>query len=131
MSSSVTFCMKQAFIFKSWIILDKVTSVYSQKIAKNLSKIFLLVPFQIVLFKSCLKNTLFLEHLNSNISGTAWPNLKNKPIKYFWKSFNFDQPPCKSCGIFQSPRDFDFLSWNSRGVKIFNRISRDEALSCL
>ena len=51
MSSCIIFCMKQAFIFKFWIIFDKVLRVYSQKIAKILSKILFWVPFQIVLFK--------------------------------------------------------------------------------
>ena len=59
MSNSIIFCMKHAFIFKFWVIFDKVMSVYSKKIAKHLSKIFLTMPFQIVLFKSCLKNILF------------------------------------------------------------------------
>ena len=46
--------MKQAFVFKFLVIFDKVMRVYFQKIAKNLSKIFFLVPFQIVLFKGYL-----------------------------------------------------------------------------
>ena len=63
MSSSIIFCMKQAFIFKFWFLFDKVMSVFSQKLAKNLSKVFFLLPFQIVLFKSCLKKTPFFGAL--------------------------------------------------------------------
>ena len=35
MASSIRFCMKQAFIFKIWVIFDKVISVYSLKTAKK------------------------------------------------------------------------------------------------
>ena len=50
--------MKQALIFMS---------VYSQKIAKNPSKIFFLVPFQICKFSQ-----------NTSISGIAWSNYEEK-----------------------------------------------------
>ena len=50
MSSSIKFCFKYALIFQFWVIFDKVMSVYSQKIAKNPSKIVFLVPFQICKF---------------------------------------------------------------------------------
>ena len=33
-SSSMKYCIRQALIFKFWVIFDKVMSVYSQKIAK-------------------------------------------------------------------------------------------------
>ena len=35
MSSSIKFCMKQALIFKFWVIFEKVMNVYSQKIVKK------------------------------------------------------------------------------------------------
>ena len=50
LSSSIKFCIKWALIFKFWVIFDNVMNVYSQKIAKKLSKIFFLVPFQICKF---------------------------------------------------------------------------------
>ena len=64
MSSSEKCCMKQALIFKFWVIFDKVMSAYSQKIEKkkkNPSKMFLLVPFEISNFSLSLvwKNCLF------------------------------------------------------------------------
>ena len=62
--------MKQALIFKFWVIFDKVMSVYSQKIAKNPSKIFFLVPFQICKFSQ-----------NTSISGIAWSNYEKKKKK--------------------------------------------------
>ena len=51
--------MKQALIF----IFDKVMSIYSQKIAKNPSKIFFLVPFLIGKFTPslALKNSFFVH----------------------------------------------------------------------
>ena len=38
MLSSIKFCMKRAPIVKFWIIFDKVTSVYSQKIGNKTIK---------------------------------------------------------------------------------------------
>ena len=44
--SFIKFCIKQAFIFKFWMIFGKVMGVYSQKIAKKKhQKYFFLVQF--------------------------------------------------------------------------------------
>ena len=63
-SISIKVCMKQTLVFKFWVIFDKVMSVYSHKIAKNPSKIFFFLPFQISKFSLSLvkKNPPFLEH---------------------------------------------------------------------
>ena len=61
MSSFIKFFIKEAPIFKFWVIFDKFMNVYFQKVAKKLSKKFFLVAFEICKFplSLVLKNSFF------------------------------------------------------------------------
>ena len=64
------------------MIFDKFMRVYPQKTTKKIIKnsVFVAIPSMKFPFNSCPQKSPFLEHLNANISGTACPNLKSKPI---------------------------------------------------
>ena len=53
--------MRQALIFKFWVIFDKIMSIYSQEIAKKTIKnlLFGAIPDMEIPSKSCLKRPRF------------------------------------------------------------------------
>ena len=81
MSSSIIFSMKQAFIFKFWVIFDKFMSVYSLKNCKKPIKNLVYGAIPMVLFKSCHKNTLFWS---TKIQISPEPLGQIQKINPFW-----------------------------------------------